>query len=376
MKFVFYTHSLISDWNHGNAHFLRGIMRDLIRRGHQAVALEPLESWSRNNLVQDQGAAALNDFATQFPELDAEIYDAGFSHETALADADVVIVHEWTDPAIVAEIGRIRASGNAFTLLFHDTHHRAVSSAGDIAGLNLAEYDGILAFGETLRQRYLKAGWGSTVFTWHEAADDTLFRPIPEAHKTGDLIWVGNWGDDERSAEIVEFLVEPAKALQLKTLVHGVRYPDHAKKSLKDANITFGGWIANAKVPFAFAQHRVTVHIPRRPYVQNLPGIPTIRPFEALACAIPLVSAPWDDTEHLFRPGKDYLTARDGVEMTARLREVLSDADLAQSLASSGRETVLARHTCRHRVDELLTILAHCGTHRVIRKIVSQEAAE
>ena len=94
MKFVFYTHSLISDWNHGNAHFLRGIMRDLIRRGHQAVALEPLESWSRNNLVQDQGAAAPNDFATQFPELDAEIYDAGFSHETALADADVVIVHE------------------------------------------------------------------------------------------------------------------------------------------------------------------------------------------------------------------------------------------------------------------------------------------
>ena len=214
------------------------------------------------------------------------------------------------------------------------------------------------------------------MFTWHEAADDTLFRPIPEAHKTGDLIWVGNWGDDERSAEIVEFLVEPAKALQLKTLVHGVRYPDHAKKALKDANITFGGWIANAKVPFAFAQHRVTVHIPRRPYVQNLPGIPTIRPFEALACAIPLISAPWDDAEHLFRPGKDYLTARDGVEMTTRLREVLSDADLAQSLASSGRETVLARHTCRHRVDELLTILAHCGTHRVIRKIVSQEAAE
>ncbi|WP_313292003.1 CgeB family protein [Rhizobium rhizoryzae] len=376
MKFVFYTHSLISDWNHGNAHFLRGIMRDLIRRGHQAVALEPLESWSRNNLVQDQGAAAPNDFATQFPELDAEIYDAGFSHETALADADVVIVHEWTDPAIVAEVGRIRASGNAFTLLFHDTHHRAVSSAGDIAGLNLAEYDGILAFGETLRQRYLKAGWGSTVFTWHEAADDTLFRPIPEAHKTGDLIWVGNWGDDERSAEIVEFLVEPAKALQLKTLVHGVRYPDHAKKALKDANITFGGWIANAKVPFAFAQHRVTVHIPRRPYVQNLPGIPTVRPFEALACAIPLISAPWDDAEHLFRSGKDYLTVRDGVEMTTRLRDVLSDADLAQSLASSGRETVLARHTCRHRVDELLTILAHCGSHRVIRKIVSQEAAE
>ncbi|MFP3570279.1 glycosyltransferase, partial [Paraburkholderia sp. SIMBA_030] len=92
----------------------------------------------------------------------------------------------------------------------------AVSSEGDIAGLKLTDYDGILAFGETLRERYLKAGWGSTVFAWHEAADDTLFRPMPEVDKPGDLIWVGNWGDDERSAEIIEFLVQPAKALALK----------------------------------------------------------------------------------------------------------------------------------------------------------------
>jgi spore maturation protein CgeB len=376
MKFVFYTHSLISDWNHGNAHFLRGIMLDLIRRGHGAVALEPLGSWSRGNLVQDQSESAINDFATHFPELHAEIYDPGFNHEAALADADVVVVHEWTDPALVSEIGRIRAHGGTFTLLFHDTHHRAVSSEGDIAGLKLTDYDGILAFGETLRERYLKAGWGSTVFTWHEAADDTLFRPMPEVDKTGDLIWVGNWGDDERSAEIIEYLVQPAKALSLKTLVHGVRYPDHAEQALKDANITFGGWIANAKVPHAFAQHEVTVHIPRRPYVQNLPGIPTIRPFEALACGIPLISAPWDDAEHLFRPGDDYLVVQDGEEMTARLREVLSDRDLAQSLARSGRETLMARHTCRHRVDELLNILADCGTDRVTRKLVSLEAAE
>lgn len=376
MKFVFYTHSLVSDWNHGNAHFLRGVMRDLIRRGHEAVALEPAQAWSRVNLLQDQGEAAVADFAATFPDLRSEIYQPGFDHEAALADADVVVVHEWTEPALVAEIGRIRASGATFTLLFHDTHHRAVSSEGDIAGLKLDHYDGILAFGETLRQRYLDAGWGRTVFTWHEAADDSLFKPMPEVEKTGDLIWVGNWGDDERSAEILQFLVEPAKALSLKALVHGVRYPDHALQALKDAGISFGGWIANARVPRVFAQHRVTVHIPRRPYVENLPGIPTIRPFEAMACGIPLISAPWNDAEHLFRPGEDYLIAQDGDEMKARLRNVLSDADLAASLARSGRETVMARHTCRHRVDELLAILSNCGTDRVTRQLLALEAAE
>ncbi len=376
MKFVFYTHSLISDWNHGNAHFLRGVMRDLVRRGHEAVALEPAEAWSRSNLLQDQGEPAIADFAATFPDLHSQIYQPGFDHEAALADADVVVVHEWTDPALVAEIGQIRAGGGAFTLLFHDTHHRAVSSEGDIAGLKLDHYDGILAFGETLRQRYLEAGWGRTVFTWHEAADDSLFKPMPDVEKTGDLIWVGNWGDDERSAEILQFLVEPAKALSLKTLVHGVRYPDHALRALNDAGISFGGWIANARVPRAFAQHRVTVHIPRRPYVENLPGIPTIRPFEAMACGIPLISAPWNDAEHLFRPGQDYFIVQNGDEMKARLRDVLSDADLAASLARSGRETVMARHTCRHRVDELLAILSDCGTDRVTRELVSLEAAE
>jgi spore maturation protein CgeB len=98
------------------------------------------------------------------------------------------------------------------------------------------------------------------------------------------------------------------------------------------------------------------VHIPRRPYVETLRGVPTIRPFEAMACGIPLVCAPWDDEERLFRPGVDYLVARDGREMTRHLRDVIHDEALAAALASSGRETILARHTCAHRVDELLAI--------------------
>jgi spore maturation protein CgeB len=376
MKFVFYTHSLISDWNHGNAHFLRGVMRDLQRRGHETLALEPEDAWSRINLLEDQGPAAVEKFHKTFPHHRAQIYGREFDHEAVLADADVVIVHEWTEPELVERLGRIRRNGGAFTLLFHDTHHRAVSAEGDIAALVLDDYDGILAFGQTLRERYLRTGWGKSVFTWHEAADDALFRPLPDIKKTGDLIWIGNWGDDERSAEIAEYLVRPVADLGLEATVRGVRYPDRALAALRDAGIAYGGWIANAEVPAAFACHKVTVHIPRRPYVEHLPGIPTIRVFEALACGIPLISAPWDDAENLFTAGKDYLRVRDGEEMKRRLRDVLSDGDLAASLAAAGLETIKARHTCRHRVDELLTILARCGTGRVAAGLQSREAAE
>lgn len=123
MKFLFYTHSLVSDWNHGNAHFLRGVMKDLIRRGHEARALEPEESWSRQNLMMEHGDAAITGFEAAFPTLKSRTYPSTFDHEAELVEADVVVVHEWTDPALVARIGRARRQGGQFALLFHDTHH-------------------------------------------------------------------------------------------------------------------------------------------------------------------------------------------------------------------------------------------------------------
>jgi spore maturation protein CgeB len=376
MQFVFYTHSLVSDWNHGNAHFLRGVMRDLVRRGHSVRALEPVDAWSRQNLLDTQGNAAIERFKTDFPMLHSEQYGPGFDHAAALSDADVVVVHEWTEPKLVEQIGRLRRDGAPFTLLFHDTHHRAVSARQDIAGLVLQDYDGILAFGETLRERYLEAGWGDQVFTWHEAADDALFRPMPEIAREHDLIWIGNWGDDERTAEISEFLIGPARRLGLSGTVRGVRYPDEAIAAVNAAGLDYGGWIANADAPAAFARHRVTMHIPRRPYVQSLPGIPTIRMFEALACGIPLLSAPWSDAEGLFRPGEDFLFAQSGDEMEALLRRVLGEPELAQSLAEHGLQTIRTRHTCRHRVDELLSVLAQIGSARVIDQLNVLEAAQ
>jgi spore maturation protein CgeB len=369
LKFLFYTHSLVSDWNHGNAHFLRGVMRELIAAGHDPLALEPEEGWSRANLKRQRPDAEAV-FAAQFPELRSISYGAGFDHASALTDADVVIVHEWTDPDLMRRIGRLRRESE-FLLLFHDTHHRAVSSEAEIEAMPLEDYDGVLAFGEALRERYLARGWGRQVFTWHEAADVALFRPHPEIAREDDLVWIGNWGDGERSEELDRFLIGPVERLGLRAHVCGVRYPDTALEQLQRAGIAYGGWLANADVPRVFARNRVTVHVPRRPYVEALPGIPTIRPFEALACGIPLVSAPWEDREGLFRPGTDFLFAADGAEMERQIGQVLADADLAGELARNGLETIRARHTCRHRVEELLSIVRELAPTRSIAEVAT-----
>jgi spore maturation protein CgeB len=174
-------------------------------------------------------------------------------------------------------------------------------------------------------------------------------------------VWIGNWGDGERARELEEFLIGPVAWLGLSATLYGVRYPDAALRRIRAAGFAYGGWLANAEVPGEFARHRVTVHVPRRPYAERLPGIPTIRVFEALACGIPLVTAPWQDTEGLFRAGEDFLVARSGDEMIGALRRVLADREFATSLRTSGLQRIAARHTCGHRVDELFAILAHLG---------------
>jgi spore maturation protein CgeB len=123
-----------------------------------------------------------------------------------------------------------------------------------------------------------------------------------------------------------------------------------------------------------FSRHLATVHVPRRFYARQLPGIPTIRVFEALACGIPLVSAPWRDSEGLFRPGKDLLMAGDGAEMALHLGALRHEPALRAALARSGLETILARHTCAHRADQLLAIVARLQDARAQPTVPPLEA--
>ena len=62
MRVVIFCHSLVSDWNHGNAHFLRGVASDLIARGHSVCVYEPRDAWSVVNLIDEQGDGAIGAF--------------------------------------------------------------------------------------------------------------------------------------------------------------------------------------------------------------------------------------------------------------------------------------------------------------------------
>lgn len=386
MRIRYFAHSWLSDWNHGNAHFLRGLASALVRRGHEVRLYEPMPGpsggWSLAQLLEEpKGAQAVQQVRQTFPELNVRLFrpwwvaggewwaapGAGGAGRLCqwelpwvcdwreeLHEAEVVIVHEWNEPELFNWLlGERRRYG--FRMLLHDTHHRAWSEPARLDRLPLGELDGVIAFGESVRQLYEKDGRARRSYTLQEAADVDHFQPRGEAAED-DVVWIGNWGDEERTRELDAFLFQPVREAQAKAKVYGVRYPVEAQARLRAAGISYGGYLANLDAPAAYARARVTMHIPRGPYAGALPGIPTIRVYEALACGMALLSAPWTDSERIFTAGEDYWPVRNGTEAAAMLVQLLSQPKQRKELGRHGAAAIAARHTCGHRAQELEAI--------------------
>lgn len=361
LRIAYLAHSLRSDWNNGNAHFQRGLMREMRALGHDAIAFEPQTGWSMDNLLlEPRGSEALREFSEVYPELEIELYEPAANSDRnrwrhLLDGFDVVILHEWNAAELARVLLELRGELH-FRLLFHDTHHRASSSPEQIGLFGIDRFDGVIAFGEVLRKIYRTRFGIARVWTLHEAADVRVFRPDGSTDKRQDVVWIGNWGDNERSEEIREMLLRAAGQMpERQFAIYGVRYPEQALRELDDAHVSYRGYLPNLAAARSYAESRLTVHVPRQQYAGEMAGIPTIRVFEALACGIPLISAPWQDTEGLFDIG-DFAFVKDGQQMRCTIERLLDNPEEARAQAERGRKTVLNRHTCAHRAAQLSEI--------------------
>src|SRR4051812_22063666 len=104
LRLRFFAHSWHSDWNHGNAHFLRGLADELRKLGHEVRCYEPENAWSLVNLLQEpSGKQSVADFRNAFSDLDVRGYLPENFEDLAqaeLQDADVVVLHEWNSPTV------------------------------------------------------------------------------------------------------------------------------------------------------------------------------------------------------------------------------------------------------------------------------------
>lgn len=360
MHFALFYQSLISDWSNGSAHFLRGIATELLQQGHEVSIYEPKNGWSRENLLQLHGKDPIRRFRTVYPTLSSHVFDVEtIDLDLEMAGVDVAIVHAWNDPVLIERLGEHHGSAGGYCLLYHGAQHRFHQSEN--RKIDLSHYDGLLAPGSAVRDLSVRNGWIERAWTWHEAADIRVFRPRFHGPPCYDLVWVGNWLGNERDDLFRDFFIAPAEKLRLRAVVHGAGYPPEMAKEFAASHVEFRGWIPNFAVPTVFAEAKATIHIPRRPMRSAPPGIPSIRIFEAMACGTPLICAPWEDVDELFRAGEDYLVARDPAHMERLLKNVLHDQGLANFLAAKGLSHILERHTCAHRVRELFGILRDIG---------------
>ncbi len=206
---------------------------------HEVVVYEPADGWSRlNAIARRRRCKRCAKFRPLFPDVEHPGPTIVRSISTTRLMAPISC---WFTSGTSRTWSQDRATpraGGRFTLLFHDTHHRAVTAPHELARFDLDGYDGVLAFGEVLRQIYLKLGWASRAFTWHEAADTALYRPIAADHaaaRSGLDRQLGRRGTQRRAAAISDRA--RSQRSRCDAIIYGVRYPADALEAIAAAGI-------------------------------------------------------------------------------------------------------------------------------------------
>ncbi len=264
LRLAYFAHTIRSDWNNGNAHFLRGLLRALGQLGHDVTAFEPEHEWSVENLLGEPNgktfAPAICRDVSRTSRFNIRRSNAAtrVSGERACAISISSCCTNGIRPSLRTLCWLAREDLGC-KLLFHDTHHRASSSPEQIERFGIQRFDGVLAFGEALRRIYRERFGIERVWTLHEAADTTVFHPIPCVERDDAMVWIGNWGDGERSREIRDVSASAGGALRRSShtrrcTVCAIRR--RARRHCANTVSSYGGYLPNLDAPALYAHGR------------------------------------------------------------------------------------------------------------------------
>jgi spore maturation protein CgeB len=172
-----------------------------------------------------------------------------------------------------------------------------------------------------------------------------------------DLGYLGTYSDDRQPA-LERLLLEPARREpRLRCVVAGPRYPPGIDWPRNVERIEH---LAPGDHPAFYAAQRFTVNVTRADMVAT-GWSPSVRLFEAAACAAPVISDDWDGLEAFFVPGSEILVALDAHEVLLALAN--TSEDTRRAIGQRARRRVLAEHTAQHRAVELEAHLAAAVAH-------------
>jgi spore maturation protein CgeB len=336
--------SITSSWGNGHATNYRGLVRALAQRGHDVLFLERDVPWyaaNRDLPRPPHGETALYQSVDELRST--------FTAE--IREADLVIVGSYVPDGIavgqwvVAQARGVRA--------FYDIDTPVTLAAvatGTCEYIDrhlIPAYDVYLSFTAGPTLELLEDGYGAAAaVAFHCLVDPEAYAPATVAPRW-DLGYLGTYSDDRQPA-LERLLLEPARRRpDLRFVVAGPQYPPGIDWP---ANVERIEHLPPAAHPDFYNAQRLTLNITRVDMVRA-GWSPSVRLFEAAACAVPVVSDRWDGLDEFFRPQEEILIADTAGDVVTALDSV--DEAEGRRIGRAARRRVLAEHTAEHRAAQL-----------------------
>jgi len=346
MKLVVLGLSLSSSWGNGHATTFRALLKAFAARGHDILFLERDVPWYRDNRdVADPAYCRLEYYSDL----------AGLARwRGEIADADAVMVGSYVPEGV--EVARFVQAHARGATAFYDIDTPvtlAKLERGDFEYLSpqvIPGYDVYLSFtgGPTLRR--IEREYGSPAARALYCSVDPDAYPPLDVPKRWDLSYLGTYSAD-RQPTLERLLIEPARRMSdRRFVVAGPQYPADIHWP---ANVQRIDHLPPAEHPAFYAASRYTLNVTRADMIAA-GWSPSVRLFEAAACAVPVVSDVWEGLDSLFTPDEEIVLARTTEEVVALLS---SDAD-AGAMGRRARARVMHGHRAADRAADLEAHLA------------------
>ena len=355
MKIVIIGLSITSSWGNGHATTYRGLMRELVRRGHKVLFLERDQPWYADNRDMPQPPFGRSEIYEIVPELKRRFADE-------IATADCVIVGSYIPEGKV--IGEWLTNFGSGVTAFYDidtpiTLQKIAHGDCDYLSADLiARYDLYLSFtgGPTLDliEQNTARPWRVPYFV--RLILTNIFRNAAGKNGCWDIsahsVKIGN-ASSIRSCSRRRLCCHPGN----------LSWPDRNTRRKFAGRQTLHRitHLSPAKHRAFYNSQNFTLNITRAAMVRA--GFsPSVRLFEAAACGTPIISDDWPGLRTLFRSREEILIASDAREVMEILHEM--PGHVAREIGLRGRERVLRQHTSAHRALELERFIsAASGTH-------------
>jgi len=334
MKLVVLGLTLSSSWGNGHATTFRALLSAFAARGHEVLFLERDKPWYADHRDLADPDFCRLEYYQSVPELER--------WRGELEAADAVIVGSYVpDGVAVGAWAQGTARGRTcfydidtpVTLAALERHTCEYLNPGLIPGY--ATYFSFTG-GPTLQR--LEQDYGSPrARPLYCSVDAERYRPLA-VPKRWDLSYLGTYSDD-RQPTLARLLLDVALACpDRRFAVAGPQYPETIRWP---ANVERIEHLPPADHPAFYSASRYTLNVTRADMIAA-GWSPSVRLFEAGACACPIISDRWAGIE----------TVMDGIRLADTAEDVLR-ALSEDGAGEAARASVLARHTAEVRAAEL-----------------------